>query len=132
MRKFDLDELEAVVGKQKFYDLKINGLSQYKEFKEIIGKNHSQYMTEVITMFAYMDLVSNLKTLPKTKFREITPKKDNIKEYELKSKHLRIYLFHHENKGKIIALWGLKINQDRNISSFRQIKKEYFEQIKNG
>ena len=129
MRHFELKKFESIVGKQDFYDLKINGLSQYEEFNKIINTDYLAYKTEVFTMFSYMDLVSNLKTLPKTKFREITPKKDNIKEYEIKSKHIRVYLFHVENSGKIVAYWGLKKNQKENIISFRKIKKEYIDQL---
>lgn len=113
MRNFELKKFESIVGKQDFYDLKINGLSQYEEFNKIINTDYLAYKTEVFTMFSYMDLVSNLKTLPKTKFREITPKKDNIKEYEIKSKHIRVYLFHVENSGKIVAYWGLKKKSKR-------------------
>ena len=129
MRNFELKKFESIVGKQDFYDLKINGLSQYEEFNKIINTDYLAYKTEVFTMFSYMDLVSNLKTLPKTKFREITPKKDNIKEYEIKSKHIRVYVFHVENSGKIVAYWGLKKNQKENIISFRKIKKEYIDQL---
>ena len=129
MRNFELKKFESIVGKQDFYELKINGLSQYEEFNKIINTDYLAYKTEVFTMFSYMDLVSNLKTLPKTKFREITPKKDNIKEYEIKSKHIRVYLFHVENSGKIVAYWGLKKNQKENIISFRKIKKEYIDQL---
>ena len=129
MRNFELKKFESIVGKQDFYDLKINGLSQYEEFNKIINTDYLAYKTEVFTMFSYMDLVSNLKTLPKTKFREITPKKENIKEYEIKSKHIRVYLFHVENSGKIVAYWGLKKNQKENIISFRKIKKEYIDQL---
>ena len=130
MSRFELKEFEAVKGKQKFFDLKIEGLSQYEEFKINIERNYSSMKTELITMFTYMDLVSNLHTLPKTKLNEITPKKDFIKEYELKSKHLRIYFFHIENTGKAIALWGFKSNQKEDILKFRKIKKEFIQQNK--
>ena len=129
MRNFELKKFESIVGKQDFYDLKINGLSQYEEFNKIINTDYLAYKTEVFTMFSYMDLVSNLKTLPKTKFREITPKKDNIKENKKKSKHNRVYLFHVKNSGKIVAYWGMKKNQKENIISFRKIKKEYIDQL---
>ena len=65
MRNFELKKFESIVGKQDFYDLKINGLSQYEEFNKIINTDYLAYKTEVFTMFSYMDLVSNLKTLPK-------------------------------------------------------------------
>jgi len=41
-----------------------------------------------------MHEIADLKTLPQNKFRDITPPKDNTKEYEIKTKHLRVYRFH--------------------------------------
>ncbi|WP_379965813.1 hypothetical protein [Epilithonimonas sp. UC225_85] len=131
MCKFEINEFEAVQGKQKFFDLKIDGLSQYNEFKEIIERDYQSMKTEMLTMFSYMNLVSNLHTLPRTKFNEITPQKETIKEYELKSKHLRIYFFHYENTGKIITVWGFKNNQKEDILKFRRIKKEFIQNYKN-
>ncbi len=70
--------------------------------------------------------MADLKTIPVTKFRDITPKKDNIKEYEIKTHHLRVYIFHEKIKGRIIVCCGKKGTQKEDIKHFRRIKKEYF------
>ncbi|NLO02338.1 MAG: hypothetical protein GX126_08490 [Bacteroidales bacterium] len=82
-------------------------------------------MTTIITR---MHEIAELKSLPKNKFRDITPKKDNIKEYEIKTKHLRVYLFHEKNTGRVIVCGGKKGTPQSNIKHFRNIKKEYLKQ----
>lgn len=76
-----------------------------------------------------MNLVAELKMLPKNKFREITPSKDKVKEYEFKSDHLRVYTFHLEKTGKIVAFWGFKNTQDADIKKFRSIKKRFLDNL---
>lgn len=126
MSNFALKRIEAVIGKQAFYDLIIDGVSQADEFMLEI-KGNSQYESEVRTILAYMDLVANMVLLPKTKFRDITPEKEKAKEYEFKSDHLRVYTFHLEKTGKIVSYWGFKNNQDKDIKRFRSLKKQFLE-----
>ena len=70
-----------------------------------------------------MEYLGNNGTLPKTKFRDVTPKGEKIKEYEFKSKHLRIYAIQKTN-GKIVILGGYKNNQDKDFLRFRSLKKQ--------
>ncbi|MCX2477426.1 hypothetical protein OQZ33_24065 [Pedobacter sp. MC2016-05] len=128
MPKFELVRLDSVIGKQDFYHLKVDGVSQYETFSEEI-KGNPQYVSEHKTILAYMNMVSSLKMLPKEKFRELKGNNDNIKEYEIKSKHLRAYLFHVEHTGKLVAYWGHKNTQDSDITTFRLIKKTYFKSL---
>jgi len=67
-----------------------------------------------------------LKLSEKTKFRDITPKNASNKEYEIKTHHLRVYLFHDKNIGRVIVCGGKKGTQKADIKHFRNIKKEYF------
>lgn len=130
MPKFALKKIEAVDGKQQFFELIIDGVSQYEQFIAEISDN-PQYMSEVRTILTYMNLVAELKVfLPKTKFRDITPGDSKIKEYEFKSEHLRVYAFHLEMKGKIVAYWGYKNSQTKDIGKFRSIKKSFAESQK--
>lgn len=124
---FALKKIESVVGKQVFYDLVINGISQQDQFNKTIS-NNPQLLAEKRVILAYMNCISNLQLLPKNKFRDITPKKNDSKEYEIKTKHLRVYLFHLEKSGKIAALWGFKTSQKSDIERFRKMKKDYFNQ----
>ena len=129
MYKFALNKIKAISGKQQFYDLLIDGVSQHEQFISEI-ENNKQYYSEHKTILSYMDHVANLKRiLPKKKFRNITPSKENIKEYEFKSEHLRAYVFHLEKTGKIVTLWGYKNSQKKDLKKFRAFKKLYIESL---
>ncbi len=125
---FALKKIQAIAGKQEFFEIIIDGKSQYEDFYNEI-KNNKQYYSELTTILTYMDLVSNLERLPSKKFKNITPKKELIKEYEFKSKNLRVYVFHLEKSGKIVARWGFKNTQKKDIMQFRSIKKQYLQTI---
>ncbi len=49
-----------------------------------------------------------------------------LKEYEFKSKHLRIYVMKVKH-GKLVVLGGTKNAQKKEIKRFRSIKKDYKE-----
>lgn len=126
MPKFALKKIKAIKGKQSFYDLKINDVGQFESFSNELGE---QYKNELLTLNARMDLVANLNRLPKEKFRDITPKKESVKEYEFKTKHLRLYAIHIEKTGKIIVLCGYKNTQKSDITSFRSLKSQFLKYL---
>ena len=127
MYTFALHEITEIKGKLKFFKLLVNGSCEFEEFeKEII--NQGNLITELTTLITRMHEIADLKTLPKNKFRDITLKNDNIKEYEIKTKHLRVYLFHEKNTGRVIVCGGKKGTQQSEIKHFRNIKKEYLKQ----
>lgn len=127
MSKFALNKLTIIKGQQGFFDLQINGIGQFENFYANI---EAQYKSEVVTLIARMEWVANLKPLPKNKFRNITPKKQIVKEFEFKTKHLRLYAIHIENTGKIIVFCGYKNTQKSDIPSFRSLKKQFLESTK--
>ena len=110
MSTFVLKKLEAVVGKQQFFELVVDDKSQFDDYCQAI-KDNQQYYSELLKIFTLMNQVSQLKMLPQTKFKDITPNKESVKEYEFKSKHLRVYAFHMEKTGKIVAYGGYKNTQ---------------------
>lgn len=126
MSKFVLHEIEAIKGKQAFCQVEINGIKQLDAFEEEL--KDTTYLTEFKTMMSYMQFVAENRTLPQAKFRELKGVKDGLKEYEFKSKHLRIYAIHQKG-GKIIVLCGFKNSQEKDINKFRAIKKELIEAL---
>jgi putative component of toxin-antitoxin plasmid stabilization module len=72
-----------------------------------------------------MNQVADLKRLPKDKFRDITPKKETIKEFEIKKGDLRVYLIKEE--GHIVILGGKKGTQDEDIREFQSVKRRYLQ-----
>ena len=91
----------------------------------IISKNYSRFLVDSNDM----ESVSQLKPLPKTKFRELKGNKDKVKEYEFKSKHLRIYAIQQKN-GKIVIMGGYKNTQTKDINTFRALKMQYLNSLK--
>lgn len=129
MPVFALKKIEAIVGVQEFFEILIDGNSQFDDFYNKV-KTNKQYVSEIKTILSIMDLVANLVFLPQNKVKNITPEKEAVKEYEFKSKNLRVYAFHLENTGKIVAYWGFKNNQKSDIKHFRSIKKMFIQSLK--
>lgn len=129
MGKFVIEKISEIDGKVPFYKLLINGACEFDDFWEEIEKD-GNLKRELALIQARMLDVSNSKTLPQNKFRNITPKKDNVTEYEIKTKHLRVYLFQEKYTGKIIVCAGKKTTQNKDIKHFRKLKKQYSESKK--
>lgn len=123
MRIFATEIIDAIKGKQVFEKLLVDGVCLLDVFEKAI-KDNPQYGSELKTLFAYMNFVANGISLPKTKFREIKGDKINTKRYELKSKHLRLYLFN-QLGGKMVVMGGYKNTQEADIRQFNSIVKEF-------
>ena len=124
---FALHYIAEVIGQIRIYKLIVNSYCEFDEFESEI-RNEGSYVSELVTIQARLQDIANGKLLPREKFRNITPKKELQKEYEIKTRHLRVYLFHEEKTGRIIVCGGKKGTQDKDITHFRRIKKEYFNQ----
>ena len=114
MSKFALEEIDSIRGKQIFSKLIMDGICLFDEFA---SKLEEQYKS------------ANLQSLPDTKFRELKGGKGDVKEYEFKSRHLRVYVMQQKG-GKIIVIGGYKNNQSKDILSFRSIKKQFLDSFK--
>lgn len=125
MNKFALKHIDEIVGQIKIFKLMVNNCCEYDEFEKQIEKEGS-YTSELVTIQARLQEIADCKLLPKEKFRNITPKKELVKEYEIKTRHLRVYLFHEEKTGRVIVCGGKKVTQQKDMNHFRRIKKEYF------
>ena len=124
MSIFALKLIEQVKGKIKFYKLERDKKCEFDEFCNLLeGKKEESKLRAI---FAIMDSVSNLNRLPKIKFRELEGRSpdDKIKEYEIKKKPYRVYLFK-DSEGNIVVFGSIKGNQKRDIKRFRAIKIEY-------
>ena len=127
MLKFVLENISEITGRLKIFKLIVNNHCEFDEFEQKIAKEVS-YASELVTIQARLQEIAEGKLLPKEKFRNITPKGELVKEYEIKTRHLRVYLFHEEKTGRIIVCGGKKTTQHKDINHFRRIKREYFNQ----
>ena len=127
MAVFSLKPIESIQGIQSFEQLVIDGTPVLDAYEEQLEE---QYATEFQVILAYMDFVARLQHLPDTKFKDITPRRETVREFEFKSRHLRVYAIS-KRAGKIVVLGGYKNRQKRDIISFRSLKRQYLEQVTN-
>lgn len=119
--KYTLKRMDQIRGKQVFDKLVVDGVAPFDTF---IDKLEERYRSEVRTLYSYMDAVANLLSLPVTKFHPYSDGKDGVREYEFKTKHLRVYAIEQKG-GKIIVIGGTKANQDKDQVEFRRLKNGY-------
>lgn len=121
MPKFALEIIEAIQGKQVFVKLIVDEICPFDDFENGL---QGQYKKELVGIYNNMQNISDLKLLPKEKFHYLDDGEHGVREFEFKSKHLRVYGITKPN-GKIIILGGTKANQKGDISEFRRIKLQY-------
>ena len=120
MARFELKRLEVVDGIQSFEKLVVDGIDLLEEFERSL---EDRYRSEMRTIYAWMQMVADVKPVPGTVYHAISDGKDGVREYEFKSKHLRVYAFA-KTDGKIVVLGGKKNRQKSDIRRFRSFKKQ--------
>lgn len=126
MHTFALERIEAIRGKQEIDKLIVDDKCFFDEFEASLDE---QYKSEMVGIYHYMQDIADLKLLPKSKFHfyDIKKKQKNkvgVREFEFKSKHLRVYGITKPN-GKIIITGGTKAKQDLEQNEFRKLKNLY-------
>lgn len=125
MSIFALNKIESIDSKQRIDKLLMDEVCLFDEFEKEIQSN-PQYLSELGSIYNYIEYVGNGNSVPQKHFKDITPKKEKVKEYEFKSNNLRVYAIKQEN-GKIIVMGGYKNSQKKDIIQFRSIKRQYLE-----
>lgn len=124
MPKFAVEKIKEIDGKVNFFKLLIDGVWLYDSFCANLTEEGG-YDSELRKVQALMQEVSEMKSLPQTKGKPLKGNSNSVKEFEIKTKTLRIYLIHEENTGKIIVLGGKKTTQNKDITRFRGIVTQY-------
>ena len=130
MPKFALRKIETIRGRQEFDKLVVDGNCPFDEFE--VGLEE-QYKSELVGIYYCMQDVANLKSLPEAKFHfydndKKKKRKDGVREFEFKSKHLRVYGITKPN-GKIVITGGTKAKQEREQNIFRRLKDQYLSSL---
>lgn len=125
MAEYTLKRMDFIRGKQVFDKLVVDGVAPFDEF---ISQLEERYRPEVRTLYKYMEIVANLRPLPESKFHPYSDGKDGVREFEFKTKHLRVYVIE-EVGGKIVILGGKKANQNKDQVKFRRLKKGYIDSL---
>lgn len=118
--------------KQSFYELVVNPVGDLKDkgqLTEFEKELELRYVSELTKIYAYMEFDANGNHPPTNKLKELSGVTDGVKEYEYRSKHLRIYCIKSPN-GKTVILGGLKSNQTRDLRAFRALKNQYLNSLK--
>lgn len=126
MAEFSLKPMEAIVGRQSFDMLVRNGVCLFEEFENSV---EARYRGEVASLYAIMNDVANLKSLPDTKFHPYNKGDAAVREFEFKTKHLRAYAIEKPG-GKIVVIGGTKANQQKDEATFRKYKNQYIKSLK--
>ena len=84
MSRFALKQIDEIVGRFKIFKLLVNNRCEYDEFERQI-ETEGSYSSELVTIQTRLQEIADGKLLPKEKFRNITPKKELVKEYEIKT-----------------------------------------------
>lgn len=128
MPTFALQKIGEIKGKINFFYLKVDDKIQFLEFEEQI-KNEGNLVSELATIQARMQEMAEMRNpMPEKKCRDLTPKGDPVKEYELKTRNLRVYLIHEERVGRVVVMVGKKTTQPKDIKKFRNIKSAYLKE----
>ena len=125
MPKFVFEKIKILSGdKHKVLQLSIDGVNQLDEFEnELRG---TAYLSQYKTLMRWIDYYSNSGIIPGEKLKELTKdKKEKIKEFEFRTKDLRLYAVQGDSS-KIIILCGYKSNQAKDINKFRALKSQIF------
>ena len=125
MKKYRRIPIKDITGRQRIEKLSIDGIVPFDEFEKTFVQ---QYRSEITGIYYYLEQISLLRSLPNTKFKDVTPKGEEIKEYELKTKHLRVYMIAQEG-GKLLILGGQKNSQKKDFRTFRSIKSQYIQTL---
>ena len=131
MPTFALKKIEAIKGKQEFDKLVVDDTCPFDEFEKNVEK---QYASELVGIYSNMQDVADLKSLPYERFHyyDLDKKqknKDGVREFEFKSRHLRVYGITKPN-GKIIITGGTKAKQKTEQNEFRRLKSQYLSSLK--
>jgi len=130
MPKYAIKEIEACIGTDiTVYKLIVDDNCEFDEFenKYYNDPNYEREFLTLITRLEQSSYIGEKSLLPETKFKDITPEKDPIKEYEVKTHNLRLYLFKFENRGRIVVCGGRKDSQKKDLRHFRNIKTNFLE-----
>ena len=123
---FGARKIDAVKGRIPVRQLSINGIGQLDAFEADL--KDTTYLPEYRTLLTYINFYAENGMLPPNKMKDITPGRATMKEYEFRTKHLRVYAIHGK-EGKLILLCGYKNTQEKDIRKFRSLKERYFESL---
>jgi|WetSurMetagenome_2_1015567.scaffolds.fasta_scaffold260301_1 hypothetical protein len=128
---YSLKRIEEINGTIIFYKLLKGNNCQYDEFWEQCVRD-GNYEIELDKISAVIYRIANKMPVQQpNKQKDITPENEEIREYEIRTKNLRIYTIILPKTGNVVVLGGKKNKQKKDIPKFRNIKKEFLKEYLN-
>jgi hypothetical protein len=125
MLTFTLEKITLFQTLSEIYLLWRNDRCYVREFRGEIMKDKN-LINEWYQLMAILEDVANNKLLPETRYRKLKlGTLTNHGAFEVKSKHLRLYLITEHHTGKILVCAGKKKNQKRDVGRLKRIIYEY-------
>ena len=125
MPTFALQKIEAIKGKQEFEKLVVDGKCPFDEFEKGLEERDRK---EMVGIYNSMQAIADLRSLPYKKFHFYDEGENGVREFEFKSKNLRVYGITKKN-GKIVIYGGTKANQVHDSAEFRRIKNLFLSSL---
>lgn len=127
MLMFALEPIKEIKGRYSFFYLLKDGQNLFQEVYFQLEKEGS-YQSELNTLQVRLQLFAEGMSMSMAKCRRLIGNKDKFPEFEIKTKHLRLYFFIFPNNGNIVVHLGKKTDQQKDIKKFRSLKSQYLEQ----
>lgn len=125
MISFEVKRITEFETEQKVNKLIRNGKCLVDDFWGEIKKDKN-IEPELDELVATVEDVANGKMVPKNQYRKLhLSSKLQYSAFEVKSKHLRLYLINEKDTGQIHILGGKKGDQDEDIKRVQKIIREY-------
>lgn len=121
--KIDTNKLQAEIDNLENFNKEVRQTGVLDQYEDSLQKSYIKSFNGIISI---MNRVANLQPVAETKFKDVTPKGELIKEFEFKYQDLRVLAIKIPN-GKLIILCGYKNQQGKDFSRFRSLKKQYLE-----
>lgn len=105
---------------------KVENKGVWDDYKD---KLEEKYQSAYARILGNMNRVANMQPLPQEKFKDVTPKKETVAEYEYKYGDLRVWAIKILN-GQLIIHCGYKNSQKSDFRVFRGLKEQYLKLLK--
>lgn len=125
MATFTVELVPDFATRQRIYKLRRNGKCMVDEFRKDIMAD-SNLAPELLNLDAALMNVANGLPVPPSHYKKLhTGEKLKYAIFEVKSRHLRLYLFQEKETGQIMIVGGKKVRQKKDIARVIEIVKDY-------
>ena len=131
---FSVQPIEQVGGKRLFYKLFKHDSCQFDDFISQLAAEGT-YTHDLGTLFNTLDQLARLRPIRGTKHHALGEAYTHqahgvtirVREWEVKTKQLRLYYIHLPPTDDVVVFFGKKNTQVADISQFQSLVKQYLD-----